>query len=98
MYRKGVEVKITVSYTGQIKSAVGVPSEQVDLTVSSTLIELIRRLAERHSKAALHLLTEDGNVQRALLLVLNNEQVFPGNDPQLTEGDQVTIMPPISGG
>jgi len=91
-------LKITVSYTGQIKSAVGVPSEQLDLTVSSTLTELVRRLAEKHSQAARHLLGEDGNVQRALLLVVNNEQVPPGNDPQLTEGDQVTIMPPISGG
>lgn len=91
-------MKITISYTGQIKSAVGIPREELDLTAAATLSELIRGLAEKHAQAARHLLCDNGSVQRALLLVINDEQIPPGSDPPLASGDQVTIMPPISGG
>jgi len=91
-------MKVSVTYTGQIKTAVGCSREEIDHAGPCTLVEIIRRVAEEHGGASRHLLTVDGTVQRALLLVLNGEQVPGGEDPALSDGDHVAIMPPISGG
>ncbi len=55
-----------------------------------------------------HVETQPANIQRWLiqenkiaptvLVVLNNEQVQSGTNPELQDGDEVLIIPPISGG
>jgi len=92
-------MKITVRYTGQSRSAAGVPSEEIELSGPAAVTELVKQIAHRHEeKLRALLLDTSGAIQPSLLLFVNNEQVLRGDTSKLKDGDEVTIMAPISGG
>lgn len=43
-------------------------------------------------------LIQENKIAPTVLIVLNNEQVQKEANPELQEGDEVLIIPPISGG
>ena len=92
-------MRIKVTYFGQIKAAVGRGTEEVEVEEATTARELVRVLARRHGGDARRMLLDDADeVQRGLLVVVNDEQALPHDTSSLADGDRVTLMPPISGG
>lgn len=92
-------MQITVKYEAQAKRAAGVGSESIELSDSSCVSDAIRHLAELHSDTLRPVLINSaGDVQKSLLLFLGDDQVVQGDDKQLSDGDTLTILPPISGG
>jgi hypothetical protein len=56
-------------------------------------------VADRHGEAVRNLLVDGrGNVQPTLLLFVGDQQVARLEPRPLSEGDELTIMTPISGG
>lgn len=91
-------MKITVRYSAQARHAVGQAEEALVLDASLSVRELLVRLAERHANLRRLLLTEQGDPQPALLLFIRDEQVGGDSGRRLSDGDVVSILPPIAGG
>jgi molybdopterin converting factor small subunit len=90
---------ITIEYVAQAKQAAGTGRECLELTPPQTVPDLLAHLARRHGEALGRLLlTEDGEPQPALLLIVGDEQVPPDDRRELQPGDVLTILPPIAGG
>lgn len=89
---------ITINYMGQLKSQLGVGSEELELG-SCSLTDLIAALSDRHGEAFTKLVcTADGKPQSSILVCIGEEQVPVNDSTMVNDGDDVTVLTPISGG
>lgn len=92
-------MQITIQYEAQARRAAGVGSEALEVEDNSDVSHCIRRAAETHGEQLKPILLDaDGNVQSGLLVFLNDSQIGRQEPQQLSDGDTLTLMPPISGG
>lgn len=92
-------MKVTITFFGQIKAAVGEAERIVDVTSDMKVHTLIGQLAAECGDAASRiLLGADGAPHPSLLVVLNDAQLLSGENAVLKDDDRLTLMPPISGG
>jgi molybdopterin converting factor small subunit len=87
-------MQVEVQYLAQIKRALGVPGESVELPAGATVGDLLRNLAARHATT---LLTDEaGAPNRSLLLFLDDR---PTDARQILADQSVlTILAPMAGG
>jgi molybdopterin converting factor small subunit len=94
-------MKVRVQYTAQMRLVAGTGDEQIDLPDNSNLSAVLSRLADRWgTEGAAHLLAQDGQPLRSLLIVVNDAAI-PGTDiaqKKLEDNDVITFFPPIAGG
>ncbi len=81
-------MNVTIHYLAQIKRAVGVGSETLEVAGATTLRELIAHLGARHPAAL--------RADSVLLFFVNDDQA--DRDQILHDGDQIAILAPMSGG
>jgi molybdopterin converting factor small subunit len=94
-------MKVCVEYTAQMRMIAGASREHIELPEESTLATLIGQLAARWgSEGGAHLLAQNGQPLRSLLIVVNDVVVSPAAAlrTNLASGDIVTLLPPIAGG
>jgi len=92
-------MQITIRYEAQAKRAAGVGSETIDMQAPCRVSDCIRQVADSHGDTLKPiLLNADGNIQPTLLLFRGDEQIGKGDEAELSDGDTLTIMTPISGG
>jgi molybdopterin converting factor small subunit len=92
-------MKITIHYMAQLKHAAGRASEQVELDAPCKVLELVRRVADRHGDSLRRLLLDTaGAPQPTNLFFLGDSQIQPSDSLQLQDGDVVTVLSPIAGG
>jgi molybdopterin converting factor small subunit len=94
-------MNVRIQYTGQLRTATGRSSEEIDLPDSSTLASLLTHLASRLDREShIHLLTPSGHPQPGLLIILNDAAIPPQNlsSTPLHPRDTITLLPPIAGG
>jgi molybdopterin converting factor small subunit len=91
-------VIVTVRYRAQLRQAVGVAVEHIELDRPCAAVELVTQVAERHGPPLRDLLlAADGRPRPTVLLFVGDEQIGPGSPP-LRDGDEVTILSPMAGG
>lgn len=94
-------MQITIQYEAQLRQAAGTAAQQLQLPVECTLQQGIRQ-AVRDGPAALQerLLTSDNALQSSVLVFVNDIPVSStaAATHVLQDGDQVLLLPPISGG
>lgn len=86
---------VTIQYHAQIRRAVGVAEESVELG-GQPLAALISRLAERHPAAAGLLVDASGQPSRSLLFFVDDAPADV--DSIVPDGAVVTILAPMAGG
>lgn len=92
-------MQIRIQYMSQIKSALGLGNDTLELPPTSRILDVLSALVVRHGAAFTRLVQgEDGRWQRSLLVCVGNRQVLLEDETPLAEGDVVTLMTPISGG
>lgn len=79
---------VRVVYLGPARDWAGVAEEAIELHPGATLGDLQRNLAERHR----------GWSQRSNVLRYAVNNVFAPDTPALSDGDEVAVIPPVSGG
>ena len=89
-----IEVRIPTilrSYTGGEKAVSG---------SGATLTALLDDLDSRHSGLRGRLITDDGALHRFVNVYVNDEDVrfLGGLETQLSDGDNVTVLPAVAGG
>lgn len=92
-------MKIKLRYTAQLKDVAKVGVDAMELEEGSGIQTLLPLLIAKYDKAfGAILFDKEGNYRNSNLLVVNQSQVNYEENTPLKDGDQVTIMSPISGG
>lgn len=82
-------MKINVLYFAQLKAALGgTGGESIDLQPGATVGDLVKEVTRRHPEVE--------GFHGSLLLAHNQQWTTPTTP--LKEGDEVALMPPVSGG
>jgi len=90
---------VTVNYTTQVKAALGVASETVQLDEACTVAELIQRLANEHGETFRSLVLDaQGRLLPSILLSRDSDQINFDDPVKLADGQELTILSAISGG
>jgi MoaD family protein len=90
---------ITVEYFAQAREAAGRAREQVELAAPGTVAALVERLAGDHGgRLAGLLLGGAGRPAPSVLVAVGGRQVHPDAAAELHDGDEVLVVPAVSGG
>lgn len=90
---------ITVSYFGQIKQAAGIATESVALGDSNCIGSLLRDLNVAHGPDfRAHVEDDDGGFSNVLLVFVDGRQILEWSDTPLSDGANLQLVTPISGG
>jgi molybdopterin converting factor subunit 1 len=93
-------VRVKVLYFGILKDRFGVAEEQVELPGEGSVGELLELLRGRTSNSAMESGKVDGaqeeRLWRSLAVAVNRE--YSSHGAVLREGDEVALLPPVSGG
>lgn len=81
-------MKVKVLYFAAARERTGVGTEQVELGEPQAVGPFVDELCRRHPRL--------GELRPALRLAVNLE--FVGDDTALVDGDEVALIPPVSGG
>jgi molybdopterin synthase catalytic subunit len=87
-------MRVRVLYFGVLKERFGAAEETVELADGACVGELVRVLRERSSNSAMANGLE--SVWQSLAVAVNRE--YATADAVLHEGDEVALLPPVSGG
>ena len=89
-------MRVTVEFFGPAREAVGQACVEVDCETPTTAQELVTRLARDRGGRLSHLLLSNDRLSSSVLIAINDVQAA-GPVP-LKDGDEVTVLPPVSGG
>ena len=92
-------VRVHLLYFGVLRDMFGVAGEQVEMAGPGTVGELLRILRGRTSNDSMGNETGHGldeRLWRSLAVAVNREYAMP--DAALRDGDEVALLPPVSGG
>jgi len=99
--------RVKVNFYGLIKDVVDKRSDEVELPAGASVEDLLQLLVRQHGERFRNrVLTKEGQLQRSVKLVVNNEQIDPARlDFSLTSNRDsssaevtVLIFPPVFGG
>lgn len=91
-------MRLAVRYMAQVKRAAGRAGDEIELDVPSPAGEVLARLAGTDQALRPLLLDATGNIQRALLLFLGDEQITHDQLVPRCDGEELTILSPMAGG
>lgn len=92
-------MNIKLRFTAQLKDKAGLGTDQIVLNPNEKLQSLLRRLVEKYGHGFGEILfDEKGFYRNSNLIALNGYQVNYIENNNLKEGDEVTILSPVSGG
>jgi len=89
-------MRVNVHYQAQLRQRTGQPREEFALAPGTTIGDLIKIMAAKYPSASSLLLDEKAEIQRSLLVFVNDEQVNTGF--ALSDSSDVVFLTPISGG
>jgi molybdopterin converting factor small subunit len=92
-------IRLRVTYCAQARAAAGVASDEVELDGSCTPGDLLIKVAQKRGENLRRLIL-DGNAKPhpSVLLFVDGEQISVTGALALKDGDEVEIVPPMSGG
>jgi molybdopterin synthase sulfur carrier subunit len=96
-------LKVTLDYLGHIRGLIGVDTaEEVPLPEGASVYVLLNILAEKHGASFEEAIYESkaSDLKATVILTVNGLLLnqLKGVDTELAEGDQIVIMPVVSGG
>ena len=93
-------ITVTVHYYNMLRRLTGLAHEELRVAEGAEVRAALRSLADRHGLAFAELLFSPSGELASHLVVFVNEQlvVSGGPLPVLADGDQVKLLPAISGG
>lgn len=92
-------MKLTIHLLGQARQLA--PGERlvVDLPDDACVDDAVPSiLADANPRLATVLAGDDGKLRRSVLAILRDETIDPAQNGLLTDGDELSLLPPMSGG
>lgn len=92
-------MKIRVKTFAQIKDILGADN-LLECQDGTSMRELLKALRERAGKSEDQLFSREGDLHSNLVLMLNGARVYKEDidSLKLSEGDEITLLSPVSGG
>ncbi|MDW5550700.1 MoaD/ThiS family protein [Methanosarcina sp.] len=92
-------MKIRIKTFAQIKDILGADSF-LECQDDSSMMEFLKALRERAGKSEDQLFSRDGYLHSNLVLILNGARIYEEeiDSLKLSEGDEITLFSPVSGG
>lgn len=91
--------EIKLRFTAQLKDVAGVGTDMLIINEQTGLKDVLLQIAGQYGKEFTSILfDEDNNYRNSNLIVVNQTQVNFDDDIILNQGDEITLMSPISGG
>jgi molybdopterin converting factor small subunit len=92
-------MKITIICYARFRDIFGEEST-VEVPDSATILDAVTILAGRGGSDAELLITSDGSVREYVMIVYQGGRVLPADTGTitLTDGEVITLFPPVSGG
>jgi molybdopterin converting factor small subunit len=93
-------ITVTIHYYNMLRRLTGLAREQLKVAEGVGVNDALRCLADRHGPAFAELLFSPSGELASHLVVFVNEQLIVAGEPAptLAEGDDVKLLPAISGG
>jgi MoaD family protein len=92
-------MNITINYLSQFKQLTGKDSEERACAVGTGLCEFLTEVAAGYDEKLSQCLFEDGNkLQESLVVLINGSVIAKESPPQLSDGDEITLLNPVGGG
>jgi sulfur carrier protein ThiS len=93
-------MKIHVQMMGQLRGILRNDQEELELPSAATIHDAVLAIALRHESSRSQFVTEQGEIRPSLLLVVNDTAIPASQATKfvLHDQDQLSILPPISGG
>ena len=92
-------MQLTIRYETLLKRAAGVAVQTFEVADPCDVREVVRQLAQHACDSVRPMLVDEtGQLQPSLLLFVNDQQIVGDCPHTISEGDEVTLMTPISGG
>lgn len=85
-------MKVNILYFAKLREAVGVEAETLEINENSNVSDLLYFLQNREEKWS-----EYFNDKKNLLRVAINQKIV-GVDHFISDGDEIAIFPPVTGG
>lgn len=89
-------MKIQVTFTTQVKAALGTDQQSVSVEEPATVIDAIRRLSEQHQEVFSQYVLQGDQLLPSIVTSVNDHQV-DATTP-LSDGDHLVLLSAISGG
>ena len=90
---------VIIHYRGQLASAMGVDSEEVNIEQASSIRSVLQELSARAGSAFAEIaLDENGVPRRTLLVAIDGEQITDFGMELAPHVKEITLIPPIAGG
>lgn len=92
-------MKIRVKTFAQIKDILGAESF-LEFQDGASMRELLKSLRQRAGKSEDQLFSRDGDLHSNLVLMMNGARIYEEDIDSLilSEGDEITLLSPVSGG
>ena len=91
-------MKITVQLLGQARQLAESDRVKVEGPAGASVNDLVPLLTAGASDRLLTVLVADGQLRRSVMAILNDETIDPAARDLLQDGDELSLLPPMSGG
>ena len=91
-------MQVTVQYTTQLRTALNLHQECVEIPEASTVWTLIKQLAQQHPEPFSQFVVKGNYLQPNIIVTVGDQQVIDVVRHVLSQGDVITILSAISGG
>lgn len=92
-------MKVTLKYMGQLRHLTGKDSEQLECSQGASLADVMIAASENYDTRFVNIvLDETGAIRPSLIVIINDETAAKDANPNLSDGDTITLLTAIAGG
>lgn len=93
-------MKVKVKFFALIREVAGVKEMEEEIGDNTTVRELLEKLCEKMPGKFRNLIFDGREVSKNLIILVNRRGIreLDGLETKLKDGDEVALLPPVSGG
>lgn len=91
-------MKVTVQFLGQARQLSESDRIVIEASEGASVDELVPALLNGASQRLVTVLAADSKLLRSVMAIVRDETIDPGQPGVLQDGDELSLLPPMSGG
>ena len=91
-------MKLTIQLLGQARQLATSERLEIDVPEGTTVDDLLPAVLEGAYQRLTTVLAHDQKLRRSVMAILRDETIDPAEADLLKEGDELSLLPPMSGG